>query len=325
MECLINIVGLTETANDCDMADLEPSLSGLYLNDTTAGRLPLKTSFWNESEIIPKVVPDAIKEAVRQLEISTNKRLRKNYREQFTTIGFKNDWTGYLPTTDGYYFMMLRPKNIKGGIFKIREINFYLNVNEDVTFKIIQDSAELFSGLRSTFTGLTVNLDQPVFIAYQTVNQPKDFQYKGCSTCMNKQPTHTGYLELASGTVDTLEELPYNDCTSYVSNTYCQGIEVKGNLDCDGFRMLCDIDFQNSAFGKTFAYLVQQIARKNIAYWLLTNDKVTPYTIVKGDELTTIMNFLVEEIEKSLNYLPEMYDHSDCFVCSGMHKGEILC
>jgi len=326
MDCLLNIVGLTKTENNCEDAS-EESISGLYLNDTTAGRIPLKTAFWNECEILETVIPDAVNEAITQLQVYTNKRLSKGYREQFTTIGFKSDWNDYLAANSGFYFMLLKPKTIRGGIFTIKEINFHLNVVENVSFKIIQDGVNLYNGLRSEFVPMTVNLDNDLFVVFQTANRVKNFGYKGCSTCQNKQPTHTGYLQIGSGIVDSLEDLPTNDnsCTSYLGSSYTYGIEIKGNLDCDGFYMMCDLDFKRSAFGKTFAYLVQQIARKNIAYWLMTNDKITPYTIAKGDELNTIMTYLIDEIEKSLKYLPEMYDHSDCYVCSGMRKGEILC
>jgi hypothetical protein len=110
----------------------------------------------------------------------------------------------------------------------------------------------------------------------------------------------------------------------FLSSNYCQGIEIKGVLDCDGFKFIDELNYQTNVFGIVYAKLVQQIARYNIGYWIMTNNKVTPYAMVKEEELTTVMEYLKQDIDTMLKFLPENYDHSDCYVCSGMYKSEIL-
>ena len=315
MECLNEIIGLIEDPNECLSLSTE-SLSGLWIEDTTAGRIPVNQAFYNNELSIEKIIPDAVREAVNQLRIVTAKRLAKNYREHFSTIGFKSDWTNYLSANSGYFYLVLKPKNIRGAIITFTEIKIYLESGLHTgNVTIMKNGVNLYQGLPGDLVKFTTAFDDEIYIYYQTDSRPKNFQHVGCC---NKTPTYSGYAHVGSGVVSSLDDL------DYTVDSYSQGIELKVNFDCDGFQFLCNLDYVNSVFGIVFAKLVQQIARKNIAYYILTNDKVTSYSMVNKEELRQIMDYLILDIETMLKYLPENYDHSDCYRCTGVYKNEIL-
>ena len=316
-DCLQNLVGLIGAENPC-LPDLEisESSSGLYVDDTTAGHIPLKASFWTDYDRIDRILPDAIQEAVKQTKQVIDKKLVKNFRTHNSRIGFKDDYTGFLQATDGYYMMSICPKKINGGVIRINNVDIYTQSGKFTgSFHVVQD------GIPTTKTSLTwesknYHSESNIYIMYQG-DRPKDFLHSGC--CGNT-PTYTGWIKVGGGIINSMND------AEFLTSNYCHGIELNITFDCNGFSesMWCNIDFDNSNFGYAFASLIQMIARKNIAYNVLTSDVVTPYLITSREEVQTIISYLTSEIDITLNYLKESYGHSDCYRCNGIYKGEIL-
>jgi len=318
MVCLDNIVGIIETPTT-DLPNVTTSLSGLWLEDTTAGRIPVKAAFYNDNSRIGDIIKDAVKEALGGAIKAANRRLAASYTEVHSTIGFSRDWTGYITAGQTYYYLWIDPKDVKGSIWRIKEINIYTeNGLHTGQIDIYKGETVVYSGLQSAFTEMTIDLDETIYVAYAG-DRPRDFKY---GACCGRTPTHHGYVSVGSGTVAALSGLPKRIDDLPISD-YCNGIEVRGTFDCDAFSFLCGTDFVRSEMGILFAKLVQQIARKNIGFWLLTNNKVTTYAVCKEEKINQLLEYLVNDIEEMLNYIPEIYDHSDCYICNGLHAGEI--
>lgn len=318
MDCLNNIVGITDTPNLC-LPIYTTSVSGLYLEDTSSGRIPLSSAFYTNTQLIEKLIPDAVKEAIREVRLATEKRLLRVYNSHMTTIGYRNDYTGLMSATTGYYFIALKPKNIRGAIMKLNAITIFTQSGKHTgNIKILQGiygETVLYDGLIGNFEPMTIDMShEDIFVCYQGA-APRNFMHRGCC---GKTPKYSGYVWVGSGTVDDLENIQYQD------SEYCQGIELQVIFDCDGFQFLDKLDFQRSPFGIVFAKLVQQIARKNVGYWLLTDSNVTAYSMVKEEEIRAVLDYLVNDIREMIAYLPENYDHSDCYRCTGVFKDEIL-
>jgi len=318
MDCLQNIIGIIETPT-AELPNITTSDSGLWLEDTSTGRVPVKAAFYNDSARITSIIPDAIKEALKGLMISSDNVMSRIYTQNHSTIGFINDWTGYLTSNEGFYYQWINPKNIKGGLITIKEITIYTDMGTHIgQIDVYKGTSVLYTGLQSSFVPITTDLNEPIFIAYKG-DAPRDFAH---TACCGRFPTHSGYVSIGGGTVDALVNLPTNDQDFPISN-YCYGIEVKCTFDCDPWSFLCGLDYTRTSFGVVFSKLVQQIARKNIIYWLLTNNKQNSYSICKEEDLRGILVFLTQDIEEMLEYLPENYDHSDCYRCEGIYKSEI--
>ena len=300
------------------------SKSGLWVDDTSPGNLPLKQAFWGDYDKLDRLIPDAIKEAVKQVRIESDNRLTKRYHQFFSIIGFKDTFTGtYNATSSGFRYIRLKPKAINGGLVTIKGVEIWLqNGKYSGAIKIIQNEIEVYSGPVSALDPLTLNfVDGDIFISYpvEVGNPPRNFTH---SACCGRTPTYTGYINVSSGILAS-ESLAVSSL-NFQSVNECQGIEVKANFDCDGFQFLCELDFERSTFGIVFAKLVQQITRLAIGYYILSSDKVTAYSMVKDEEIRTIIEYLIGDINKMVKYLPENYDHSDCYRCTGVYKGEII-
>ena len=140
-DCLYNVVGLIGAENEC-LPDLEisESISGLYLDDTTAGHIPLKASFWTDYDRIDRIVPDAVNEAIKQTRQRIDAKLTRNFRTHNTKIGYKDDFTNYLPATDGYYMLCIQPKKINGGVIRINNVDIWtIQGKHTGGFYVIQD------------------------------------------------------------------------------------------------------------------------------------------------------------------------------------------
>ena len=317
MEFLNDIVGITENPNLC--INFTKSISGLYVDDITAGRIPLTPSFYKNEGVINSIIPSAVNEAIKEVRLATERRLLRVYKNHISTIGYRNDYTGLMSATDGYYFLCMKPKNIRGAIMTINTITIFTSAGKHTgnikILKGIYGETVLYDGLIGDFERMTIDIShEDIFVCYQGA-APRNFMHKGCC---GKTPTYNGYVWVGSGTIDDLENIQYQD------SEYCQGIELQVIFDCDGFQFMEKLDYTKSPFGIVFAKLVQQIARKNIGYWIMTNENISAYSNAKDEELRSILEYLSNDIQTMINYLPENYDHSDCYRCNGVYKDEIL-
>lgn len=323
MNCLTKIIGLTAVDTDCLPEDINnESLSGLWVDDATAGRIPLLPTFWKQTDYMYGMVDRATSEALNLLKMTLSKKLNKRYHKHQTVIGYKDDWTNYLPTSADWRYMVIKPQTKSKGLsVKIESIRIYLETKILIkNFEIIKGGQVIYSGA-ANFAPLTLALDEPIIICYKESEKPKNFKHRGCC---GKQGGYSGWVSVGSGTTNDKTKLTNWSDSYFVNDEHCQGIEMGLRFDCDPLQDFCSVDFATSGFGYSFAYLVQLIARKNLAFWLMTNEHIQAYTIAKEDELKYVIDYLQSEIDITLNYLPETYDLTDCYICNGIYKGEIL-
>jgi hypothetical protein len=215
--------------------------------------------------------------------------------------------------------LWLDPLLQKGGLFTLDSIKIYTENGLHVgQVDVYRGEEVIYTGTVADFTKITIELKDTLFVAYQG-DRPRDFQHTACCGRVRK---HTSYVAVGSGTVEGLVFPSNRDLLP--ESVYNNGIELTGTFDCDAFSFLCNLDFQRTSFGQVFAKLVQQIARKNIAYWLLTNNKKTAYSTCSEQDVRDILVYLIDDIETMIKWLPENYDYSDCYRCNGIAKGEII-
>lgn len=321
--CFNNIVGVSK--NECSCLDASgDSLSGLYLDDVTAGTIPLNQTIFNCNDttitsFLSNVIVSSTHEVLRNLRLEADKSMRKNFVDINTVIGWSDEWTGYLPVTSDWQFISLKPRYTRGMYFKLDKVSIYLESGMFAgNIKVIkQDQTEIYSGAIGSFTPKKFALDQTVYIAYQSNSAAKNITAK---QCCGKNPTYPSYVEFGNGTVSSITDVKH---TKSDTQLITKGIVAEGQFICDGFDFICKLDFETN-FGALFANTIQQTARLNLGRWLLTNDKVTNYTLLKKEELVETLEYLQTEIIKNIKYLPLIYHHTDCYSCPGPHKGAIL-
>lgn len=317
MDCIKNIVGLLKE-DDCCLINLNytESLSGLYLDDTTAGRIPLSVQFFSNYENYERIIPEAINEAINVTRHKLDINLVKKYRQNRSLIGYRDDWTDFVQSTADWYYLSIKPFQINGGTIRLNAITIYtINGKHTGNVLVLRDGTELYNGTIASFVPLNIDMTENIYIAYKG-DRPRNFKHTGCC---GKTGTYRGWCEIGSGIEAETTDFKHN------LSDWSNGIELDVTFDCNGFgSIFCNTDFKNSGFGYAFASLVQMIARKNLAYYILTNDKINSYLLVQKEEINNIIGYLTSEIDKTLNYLPQAYNDSDCYICNGLYKGQIL-
>lgn len=322
MECLDNIVGITKTGNACILADgmdASESLSGLFVDDTGIGRLPLSATVYDASDsdavdFLTRLVPDAVKEANRMLYMAFEDNLIARYRDWNFKLPRKESYSRSLAATSGYYFMCLRPKFFRGSILKIRTLRIPATTG---TIKILDEyGTEYYSGTQAAFTEVNLVLDRDYFIAYQSATRPYDYSFV-CG-CGGDDKSWKKWVFLGGGIADTLNDL------SFAESNHSYGVIIEGTFSCDPFEPLCVMDFETNNWGRVYAYLVLLIARKNLAGWILSSGRVTTYLTTNGDELPALIEMYMTEIDKRVKFLPQAYNLTDCYTCGQITKGSIL-
>lgn len=314
--CTSIIVGVQKSTNSClPIAPQEP-LSGLFLDDMTPGRIPLSAAFYKDTDLALRTMTDAIKEATTQVRMAIDSKLVLLYGHIDTTIGFKDTYTDFLPTSTDYRYLVLRPTGVRGGFVEINKISIRTNVGAySGSIDVFNGSTNIYSGPLSGFEKKKLDLKDSIYIAYRTNDRPANFSHE---PCCGQFIRHSKYVSVSSGTASALELIPG---AAFFHNRESQGISVDIKFECDPFVSLCDLDFKRHVFGITFAKLVQQIARKSIALKILTDDKISSYAMVRQAEIEDTLVYLEADINKMLTFLPHNYSHSDCYSCTGTYVG----
>jgi len=318
MECLDNIVGLSK--NGCDCIDLgvgEDSLSGLYLDDSNMGRLPLSASIFDCSDndvvsFLGRLIPDSVKELNGLLYMEMEKNLVSNYRTYNFKAPKKESYSTLLAATAGYYFMAIKPKTVRGTILTLKTISVPVTTGDILL--IDEFGTTLYEGIQTAFEETDLVLDREYYIAYQSATRPKDYKYK----CCGQVPQWNNFIYLGGGIVTDLADL------EYLPSEYSHGVIITGVAKCDSFAPLCDVDFENDPWGHSYAMAVLYIGRKNLAAWLLSSGQITNYITTNGEEIPALIDYCLREIEKRVKFLPQAYNLTDCYQCGYLSKGEIL-
>lgn len=320
MDCLANIIGLSVTG--CDCVELNPSdesLSGLYLDDTTEGRLPLSATIFDCSDndavtFLNRLVPDAVSELNNLLYMEFEKQLVRKYKDYNFKLPRKLSYSSQLAATSGYYFACYKPKVIRGNNMTIKTVSIKGHTGN---IKLIDEFDEiLFDDVIAAWSEITLPMDRTYFIAYQSSTRPNDIKYK-CGSCSSSEQ-YENFMTAGGGIVDDLANL------EFTTSEYSYGIQIDAHLDCDPLAPLCDLDYLTNGWGRVYAYAVLNIARKNLAAWLVSSGQITNYITTNGEELPILIELYNKNIQERIKFLPAAYNLTDCYQCGYISKGQIL-
>lgn len=328
--CYNNIVGVSQNGCTCIPESAE-SLSGLYLDDLTNGHIPLSAAIFscNDADIsafLTSLIQKTTEQVLTQLRQVSDKVMNKRYLDINTVIGWKDTWTSHIEDDHLWYYIALKPKFKRGLYFKIDSIEWLIQeTGRTISYKIVDEFGEdAGSGSDlSLFYGVTLKMDRTWFICVgdSPTAHPKNTTAK---ECCGYNPTFPTYVTLGSGYSEDWTSLINQPASTFQKSIDTYGIIVNGQFICNGFDFICTLDFKNSNWGAVFANTIQQQARLNLARWLVSNNKVTNYILMNGEQLAQTMAYLEEKVDENLKWLPTQYNFSDCYTCPGSYKGAIL-
>ena len=313
MECLNNIVGITRQNCVCLNINQSTSISGLFLDDMTMGRIPLAATVWDCADnditsILTRLVPDAVKEVNRRLYASFDQHQRPLVR----------GYNGHIPSkSEGGTLQNATTYEIK---INVKPINGMVVILNTVKIKSL-DVGDLFTmtqpdGIVNYYMFLNENinikLSEPgeYTLTFTAPNTPNDATRFDCN-CSGK-PAWSQYLTLKSTAKDNGGNVIYND------TNYSFGFSTDISIYCDPLKNLCNLDFKNDVWALNYANTVLMTARKNLAAWLISSGKVTSYLITNEENLNDIIAYNEAQIQEMINYLPKVQRITDCYACDAM-------
>lgn len=319
MECLNNVIGLSK--NGCDCVELnasEESLSGLYLDDTTEGRLPLSATIFDCSDndtvsFLERLIPNAVNELNNLLYMEFENQLVRKYKDYNFKLPKKLSYSNQLPATTGWYFACYKPKVIRGNYMRIKSVSIKGFTG---TIKLFDEFGDVyFEDSIGAFEEQKLLLDRTYFIAYQSTTRPNDIKYK-CGSC-NSSEQYENFLRAGGGIIDDLDNI------DFTTSEYSYGIQIDCHLECDALAPLCDLDYTNNPWAHTYAFTVLNIARKNLAAWLVSSGQITNYITTQGEEIPALIELYNQNINERVKFLPKAYNLTDCYQCGYISKGQI--
>lgn len=309
-----NIIGLTRQEDNCLGIEYTQSKSGLYLDDTTEGRLPLSPSFFLDrnddiAAFLKQVIADSFTETkdILYQEIATN-----YFMEKSSNFVCPKRMNGNSRLSAGtWYFMAIKPYYRRGGYIRIDKVV----IETASSFKIIDESLEtLYDGTINDFQPMTLQMDQCYFIAYQSESRPYNHKY----VCCNKQPEWLRYMKGGGGSVSDLADLEWKQ------SEYSHGVQIHGYGSCDPLWNLCDLDFKTDGYARVFARLLLMVTRKNLAEWMVNSDLVSPYILTNREDIQALITYYNAEIKDRREFLPTVNHNSDCYQCGASMMGSII-
>ncbi len=350
LDCLDNVVGLTDTDCPCFIDGEEPegyntSLSGLYLDDPEFGfplKIPQNIDDCSSSDLWTRLV-DARSAGIKQFISDLGAEMiggpLKKKVEPFN--GFVGDDKVTLNLTpEAYFAIRLEPKIFRGVIAKIRTVTLYAaGVNGTNVEVGIYDEEALQSGTpilafdvpivngKGTYTFT----DPEVFNFQSDDNTERDLymvvivaDHAGILPKNNKTKCSCGKKEkwdqffnahgLTASTLDGLIEAN--------ESSYAYGFRISLGVACGNSWLCQPFDFINDAWARVMAECIALYSMRKLAGMILSNPFPEKYTIITREEIALhrdrVNTILGERMPWLAANIP--VDYTDCFKCNSKVK-----
>lgn len=352
MDCLENIIGLSQTACECltsklpegsdEQIDVNTSESGIYLDELDGFNMNVadgaadcaKGSVW---DIMNKARASAIIDFKNNflgcVGASYKPRLQ-NFSWQLGESSFKGSLNN---VTGPYAGMRISPMQIKGGFIYIKKIGVLINQSVPVTLEIYSNenggkliySSTPVNTTADTLTWATLATPQelPMWshntepIRYYVVMvmsgtfRPKSNK-KDCG-CSSRAKPYDRWLELTG-----VEGSDVSDINGFkVDSTYLNGIVVDADVKCKSTEIICSseypLDYANDGEALNKAIAIRFRAGAVAYETVLASDQLNRQTLMKREELRDYVNKWNTEFANWIKYLCENVniDVNDCLIC----------
>lgn len=356
LDCLENIIGLSETTCECLIDGTEPtdynvSDSSLFLDRLDGFNINVAGGADNCSEggiwaRMIKAVSDAKIEFRTALLGLINQKFQpraKAYTGQLGSSGCK----GNLSISQSYAGIKISPIQLSGGLITLKRIGILINTSQNVTVKVYSnenDSTLINSYTTSapvtanslTWLALSTPLELPMFSNERTINywvlielngaQPKDNKKDcGCGGVKREWNQWIGF----SGALGT----DLTDMSTFTSNDYMNGLVLDVDIKCETSLLICGegklLDFANDSFSQYMAEAIRFKAGEKLYRGLLSTDQINRFTMMSREEIANTASQWGQNYQEVMRYLSDIIDtkENDCLQCrrvTNLIKGSIL-
>lgn len=347
MDCLDNVIGLSETTCNC-FDDGKPinyneSRSGIFLDQLEGLELEMNKAaddcgrggMWDR-------MARAVRNSTLQFQADLLSCVQMQYKQR------KDNWSGLLggssftgalnPGTT-YAGIKISPWNIKGGYIYIKRIGVLVNQSVPVTVKIFsnENGGTLIASYTInatanvlTYAGVSPTpLELPLW-SYNTTQikyyalfdlTPANFlplnNKKDCG-CGGVQRPYLNWLDFIGTKGNNVSDFnTFSDASSNEVNGILLDIDVKCKLS----QIICTeeepLDFVNDGRAKQLAYAIRFKAGELLLNDLYTSPNINRFTLMDREKMQSYAKYYRSEYNKWIDFLCQNaeLDNNDCFIC----------
>lgn len=352
LECLEEIIGLSETTCECltdelgsdELSNYNVSRSGIFLDQLEGFNINVadgasdcsKGGIWDR---MSKAVENA-KNDFRRNFLGCVGELYQPRLKNFSWQLGQSTFQGTLTTLTGDYAgMRISPLQLKGGFIYIKRIGVLINQSVPVTLQVYSDvdggtllfenSSSPVNATANTLTWATLSepLELPMwnsdghYIRYYVLMvmngtfKPKSNK-KDCG-CAGARRPYDQWLELLGVSGDDTTNL-----LGFRSNSnYLNGITLDVEVKCKTTEVICSsefpLDFEFDGGAMNMAVAIQLRAAAKLYEDLLSSDAINRFTMLNRDYAASKINEWNEQYQAAIVSLCENVHigANDCLMC----------
>lgn len=340
MECLQNIIGVTESDCPCLVDNLTPeeleqirkSESGLYLDNAEGAIEAMAIEDAEEcksfAQTALKAIEDAKKRVMEDIMILISEKT-KSGKPTFTGFMGKPTFTRNMETRKRYQYAKITGIGSTDGVMDLNEVRLILDQSIGVKVWFVKQrmhgpaevlASENVNTLANSFvnTGITAKglplseNGQPIsyILVWEKTGTETTKDVKLSCGCKGGDP-YSGYVSFMGGESDTLEDFPSTD------TKYTHGFSIQAQIKCDTSRIVCRDYSSENAVALVLAWAMIYKGNELLAEKILASGEVNRYTMMSREHLLGRRSRFRKEYEARMLYLKSTLriDTSDCFVC----------
>lgn len=343
MECLKDIIGITQSDCDCivnsltpeQRADIKVSTSGFYM-DNIPDALSLSAikhidscfSFYTMS----KTAKDT---AITQLQDDIVAGLEVKYKSSkgsfFGTIG-RSQYAGNLQASKAFQFLKVEPNGKTDAVINFKKARVYSSASGGSKFHIMAsingDDPESIWELPITLVAnnavvitpsspMLLPMDQngqsvTYFFAWETVNGSVPKDNKIDCNCPNGGAGFENYVHAVGGQTDAMI-----DANQVSTDNKAHGVVIDVEIKCMASNFICREYNDKNAIAVVSKWAVAYKANEFLIERILGSPEVNKYTLMSREYLYGKRNHFRSEYATRLQYILDTIDvaKTDCFIC----------
>jgi hypothetical protein len=344
MECLENIIGITNADCECllsgltpeQIADAKKSTSGLYLDGNLEGGVALAEVKLLENcgdyfNLAKKAITAAQKAFYDDIQIAIGAKY-KSVKSRFIGELGRLQYAGVMAANKPIQYLKITPLTQSLSVMKINNVRLIINTTKQaVTVKLLQVLDGLSYGdvvfeaevnttaNRFVSVDIPVNLQVPLSINNRKINYffvwertagelPMDNSTScGCSG----GDAYSQYVRLSGGQADDYDTLGVD------SDVFAHGLSVDAEIFCETGGLVCSEFRKEDRIALVSAWSVLYKAGELLIEYVLQSPEINRFTMMSREYLWGKRNHFKAEYNNRIQYLGGEIDitANDCFVC----------
>lgn len=344
MECLENIIGITNSNCECvlsgltdeQVASAKISTSGLYLDGNLEGGVSLAEVKLLENcgeyyRLANKAIKSAQKAFADDVQIAISSKYKAAKARFMGELG-RLQYAGAMAVQSPLQFLKVEPLVQSAAVMKVNNVRINLNTTKEaVTVKLIQVLEGLTHGdvifeaqvntvaNRFISVEIPVNLQVPLSINNRVVNYYFVWERTGAELPMDNAVScgcsggdaYAQYVKLKGGQAQDYDNLGAG------TDGFAHGLSVDAEIFCETGGLVCSEFRKEDRIALVSAWSVLYKAGELLIEYVLQSPEINRFTMMNREYLWGKRNHFKAEYNNRIAYLSSEIDitANDCFVC----------